>query len=77
MGLRGRVKVELNGQAVTEEENVTRYRIGQIQKPVELKPGENLLVFRIRSERDQAQLSALLVDPRNDGDTVEGIRWMA
>lgn len=76
MGLRGHAKVELNGQAVAEEENVTRYRIGQIQKPVELKPGENLLVFRLRSDREQAQLSALLADPRNDGDTVAGIRYL-
>jgi hypothetical protein len=59
------------------EENLTRFRIGQFQKPVELRSGENLLVFSVHSDGVPAQLSVLLVGPRNDGDTVEGIRWMA
>jgi len=84
VGARGRVTAFLNGEKVMEHENRTRYRIGQFQKPVELRPGENLLVFQAgppsgfspeRGEPYPVQLSALLVGPRNDGDTVEGIRW--
>jgi hypothetical protein len=77
VGARGHVTVELNGEAVMAEENLTRFRIGQFQKPVELRSGENLLAFRAHSDRVPPQLSLLLVGPRNDGDTVEGIRWMA
>jgi uncharacterized protein (DUF362 family) len=77
VGARGRVTAQLNGETVMAEENLTRFRIGQFQKPVELRPGENLLVFRVRSERVPPQLSALLVGPDNNGDTVEGIRWQA
>jgi uncharacterized protein (DUF362 family) len=76
-GARGRVTATLNGQKVLEEENYTTYRFGQFQSPVELRSGENLLVFRVESKADVPQLSALLVGPRNDGDTMEGIRWSA
>jgi uncharacterized protein (DUF362 family) len=77
VGCRGRVVATLNGEKVMEEENATRYRVGQFQAPVELRAGENLLVFRTRSAGDPPQLSALLVDTRNEGDTVQGIRWSA
>ena len=77
VGARGRVNAQLNGETVMVEENLTRYRIGQFQKPVELRSGENLLVFRVASDRVPPELSVLLVGPRNDGDTVEGIRWKA
>jgi uncharacterized protein (DUF362 family) len=77
IGARGRVEAQLNGESVIEEENRTRYRVGQFQKAVELRPGENLLVFRVRGLSDPPCLSALLVGPRNDGDSVEGIRWSA
>jgi uncharacterized protein (DUF362 family) len=75
VGVRGRVTAILNGETVMQEENTTRYRIGQFQKPVELKPGENLLQFKVHPIEGEPQLSVLLVGPRNDGDTVEGIRW--
>ena len=77
VGARGHVTAMLNGARVMEQENLTQYRVGQFQTAVELKPGENLLVFRVQGEAVPAQVSALLVGPRNDGDTVEGIRWMA
>ena len=77
VGARGHATVELNGETVMAEENLTRFRIGQFQKPVELRSGENLLVFRVQSDRVPAQLSVLLAGPRNDGDTVDGIRWTA
>jgi len=75
MGVSGRVTVSLNGEQVLVEENLTRYRVGQFQKPVELRAGENQLIFRVEPREGQARLSALLADPRNDGDSVEGIRW--
>jgi uncharacterized protein (DUF362 family) len=77
VGARGHVTAELNGETVMSEENLTRYRIGQFQKPVELRAGKNLLLFRVQAEKISPQLSVLLVRPQNDGDTVEGIRWMA
>jgi hypothetical protein len=77
VGVTGHVTAELNGQKVLEEENVTRYRVGQFQAPVELKAGENLLVFDVKPVTDRADLSALLVGPKNDGDSIEGIRWTA
>jgi hypothetical protein len=76
-GIRGKVTATLNGEKVLEEENRTRYRPGQFQKPVTLKSGENLLVFNVEAVTDQPQLSAFLVNARNDGDTLEGIRWTA
>jgi len=77
VGARGRVSAYLNGQKALEEEGATRYRVGQFQAPVELRSGENLLVFEVRPLSGQADLSALLTGARNDGDTVEGIRWEA
>jgi uncharacterized protein (DUF362 family) len=75
VGVRGRATANLNGETVMAEENTTRYRIGQFQKAVELRPGENLLRFQVEPVEGEPLLSALLVGPRNDGDTVEGIRW--
>jgi hypothetical protein len=60
-----------------QEENITRYRIGQFQAPVELQSGENLLTFRVEASAGEPQLSAILCGKRNDGDTLEGIRWVA
>ena len=77
LGVSGKVTASLNGQKVMEEESVTRYRIGQFQKEVELRPGENLLVFEVRPARAAAQLSVQLVGQRNDGDSVDGIAWSA
>jgi hypothetical protein len=77
LGVRGRITANLNGQNVLEVENLTRYRIGQFRQRVELRSGENLLVFQVLPRNEEAQLSVLLVGPRNDGDTVDGIRWVA
>jgi uncharacterized protein (DUF362 family) len=76
-GIRGKVTATLNGEKVLEEDNRTRYRPGQFQKPVTLKSGENLLVFHVEAVTDLPQLSAFLVNARNDGDTLDGIRWTA
>jgi hypothetical protein len=77
VGARGRVTATLNGRKIMEEEGLTRYRVGQFQAPVELRSGENLLVFQLTALAAEADLSVLLVGPANDGDTVDGIRWTA
>jgi uncharacterized protein (DUF362 family) len=77
LGVSGKVLVRLNGEPVMERESQSRYRVGQFRCSVELRPGENLLEFQVQALSDDVRLSALLVGPRNDGDTVEGVRWMA
>ncbi|MBK9169910.1 MAG: DUF362 domain-containing protein [Bryobacterales bacterium] len=77
VGLRGAVVARLNGEAVAAFESQTRYRVGQFQYPVELRPGRNRLEFQVRPLGGEAQLSVLLTGPRNDGDTADGIRWVA
>ena len=76
-GMRGRLTVSLNGERVMDERNDGEYRIGQFRVPVELRSGGNELVFRLEAGPEQAQLSAKLADPRNDGDSLGGIRWSA
>ena len=77
VGARGRVTAWLNGDKVMEEEGITHYRVGQFQAPVELRTGDNLLLFAVKPFSGEADLSVLLAAPDNDGDTVEGIRWTA
>ncbi len=77
MGVHGEVTAYLNGDKVMQEKGVTRYRIGQFQYPVELRSGENLLVVETKPFRGTADVSVLLVGPRNDGDSAEGFRWTA
>lgn len=75
VGLKGKMSARLNGEQVMQAEGLTRYRVGQFRQAVELKPGENRLQFRVERVKDAPQISVLLVGPRNDGDTVDGIRW--
>jgi len=78
LGLSGKVKVELNGEKILEEENTAPYRVGQVQKAVKLQPGWNRLVFRLRAAGEKPlQVSAVLVGPANNGDSLDGIRWSA
>jgi uncharacterized protein (DUF362 family) len=78
LGLTGKAIVTLNGQKIMEEENITRYRVGQFQQPVELKPGENQIVIEVRTvDQKPPQVAAVLVNPANTGDSIEGIRWTA
>jgi hypothetical protein len=77
VGAHGQLKAFLNGEKVMEEQATTRYRIGQFQKPVELRSGENLLVFELKPVSEQVDLSVLMAAPENDGGTVDGIRWSA
>lgn len=76
LGLRGRLSASLNQDLVARLESDTRFRVGQFQYPVELRPGANRIEFRIEPLGAQAQLSAQIVSPRNDGDTLEGIRYV-
>jgi hypothetical protein len=77
VGAHGRLTAFLNGEKVMEEQATTRYRIAQFQKPVELRSGENLLVFELKPISEQVDLSVLMAAPENDGGTVDGIRWSA
>jgi hypothetical protein len=76
VGASGRFEAQLNGSTVLAEECRTRYRNGQFQKQVELRPGVNELIVRVEALDAAARMSAYLIGPRNDGDTVEGIRWL-
>ena len=72
-GARGRFSATLNGETVMRAAADTRYRVGQFQCGITLRPGENLLVFRIEELDGPALLSALITGPNNDGDTAGGI----
>ncbi len=77
VGVHGRLSVVVNGDKILEEESTADCHVGQFKVPVELQAGENLLVFRVQGLADSPKISALLVGPRNDGDTVDGIRYLA
>ncbi|MBS1825501.1 MAG: DUF362 domain-containing protein [Acidobacteria bacterium] len=77
IGATGRFEAHLNGHRVLAEECRTRYRHGQFQQAVQLRPGTNELIIRLEALENQARLSSFLVGPRNDGDTVANIRWLA
>ena len=78
LGLTGKATVTLNGQKVMEEENITRYRVGQFQQPIELKPGENQIVLEVRTvDQKPPQVAVVLCSPANNGDSIEGVRWTA
>jgi hypothetical protein len=67
--------VELNGQKIMQEEGLMRFRVGQFQQEVELRPGENQIMFRVKPADGRASLAALLVGRENKGDCLEGITW--
>lgn len=73
LGLTGKATVLLNGTRIMAEEGITRFRVGQYQQPVELRPGENELVFQVQPANDRAFLSAVFVGPENNGDSLEGV----
>lgn len=78
LGLTGKAAIFLNGNRLAEEENTTRFRVGQIQQPVELRAGENEILIRVERLGDQPpQLAAVLVGPSNNGDSLEGAMWSA
>jgi uncharacterized protein (DUF362 family) len=77
IGGQGRISAEWNGETVLRQDALTRPRVGQYRAAIALRSGENRLVIRVEPQGGQAQLSALVTGPRNDGDTVEGIRWSA
>ena len=75
--MHGRLSVVVNGDKILEEGSTADCHVGQFKVPVELQAGENLLVFRVQGLADSPKISALLVGPCNDGDTVDGIRYLA
>ncbi len=77
LGLFGNGTVELNGRQIMKEEGLTRFRTGQFQQAVELRPGENQFVFRVQPANGKAAISALLVGPENNGDSLDGATWVA
>jgi hypothetical protein len=78
LGLSGKATVQLNGEKILEEEGAMPFRVGQVQKAVELRPGPNQLVFRLRATGEKPlQMSVVLVGPENNGDSMGGIRWSA
>ena len=76
-GASGLVTAYLNGERVLDRNATTRYRVGQFRTRVQLTSGKNLLKFQLKKLNGDARLSVLLVGPRNDGDTVEDIDWLA
>ena len=76
LGVHGRVSVFINGQKLSDGESSAPCHVGQFKLPLELAGGENLFVFRIEGTPDAPQLSALLSGPRNDGETMEGLRYL-
>jgi hypothetical protein len=77
LGLSGAGTVELNGRKIMQEEGLTRFRVGQFQQDVELNPGENQFVFRVKPSNGKAEIGALLAGPENNGDSLEGVTWVA
>ena len=75
LGVRGKVAVRLNREAVTQLASDTRFRVGQFQYPVTLRPGLNRFDFAMQPVGGQAWLSVLVTGAANNGDTMDGIRW--
>jgi hypothetical protein len=78
LGFSGKMAVQLNGEKILEEQSTLPYRVGQVKQAVELRPGRNQLIFRLRAAGEKLlQMSAVLVSPANNGDSLDGIRWSA
>ena len=76
LGVRGRAAAFLNGTKLSDAESADPCHVGQFKIPIELPGGESLFSFRVEGLRDAPQLSALLTGPGNDGDTMDGIRYL-
>ena len=74
--MHGRLEAGLNGEKLFAGESADPCHVGQFKVPVELGGGENRLTFRVSAPDGAPRLSALLTGPRNDGDTMEGIRYL-
>jgi len=78
MGISGKAAVTLNGVKILEEESTTRFRVGQFQKEIELRPGENELRLQLEPLEDRLpQAAVVLVGPENNGDGLDGAVWTA
>jgi hypothetical protein len=76
LGVHGRVALTINGAKLAEEESTENCHVGQFKIPMDLKSGENLLVFQAKGVKNAPEISVLMVGPANDGDTMEGIRYL-
>lgn len=78
LGISGKVAVTLNGVKLLEEESTTRFRVGQFQKEIELRAGDNELRVQMQPLEDRApQVAVVLVGPQNNGDGLDGAVWNA
>jgi hypothetical protein len=78
MGISGKVAVTLNGVKILEEESTTRFRVGQFQKEIELRAGDNELRLQMEPLEDRPpQVAVVLVGPQNNGDGMDGASWSA
>jgi hypothetical protein len=76
VGLVGAASVELNGREIMKEEG-TRYRVGQFRQAIELRPGDNQIVFKVQPANGRAQIAAVLVGAEDDGDSLDGASFVA
>ncbi len=76
VGLVGAASVELNGREIMKEEG-TRYRVGQFRQAIELRPGDNQILFKVQPANGRAQIAAVLVGAEDDGDSLDGASFVA
>jgi len=74
-GFQGKLRLRLNNDTVFDLENRTRYRVGQYQYPVALRPGLNRFVCELEATSATPQLSLLVVTGQNNGDTPREFQW--
>jgi len=76
VGAQGRLGATLNGETVMREEARAIASAGS-GSPSGCGPARICWCSAWKRFPEGARLSVLLTGPRNDGDTVEGIRWSA
>lgn len=76
-GFQGKLRLRLNNESVLDLENRTRYRIGQYQYPIALRPGLNRFVCELEAVSATPRLSLLVVTSQNNGDTPRQLHWRA
>lgn len=74
-GFQGKLRLRLNNETVFDLENRTRYRVGQYQYPIALRPGLNRFVCELEAVSTTPQLSLLVVTGQNNGDTPRQLHW--
>lgn len=67
------VKVWLNGEVVAEEPETGSHKLAQLKVPVELRPGENRLLVKVKNTVSNYAFSVAVVD--EDGDTLPRLTY--